>query len=453
MNTPIADFVRAYAEKNPARFHMPAHKGRAILGCEALDITEIDGADDLSASHGIIAESEKNAASLFGVGHTFYSCEGSTLAIKAMLALAVQGAKKGTVPTVLAARNAHRAFVFAAALLDIHVAWLYPKASAHLCECPITPTDLESALRTSEAPVAACYVTSPDYLGNRLDIAGLSAVCKRYGVPLLVDNAHGAYLAFLSPSEHPIALGATMCCDSAHKTLPALTGGAYLHISADAPAIYAQNARSLLSVFSSTSPSYLILQSLDLCNAILSSDYPKALAHTIEKLTAVKQKLRENGWTLPDGEPLKLTLPTRAYGYSGHELASYLSEHHIFIEFHDDAYAVLMLSPANTDAEIEHLCSVLCALPKKTPLASLSHPIPAPASPAMTMRKALLASKERIPTQAAIGRICAIPTLSCPPAIPIVLCGERITGETAALLSLYGMDAVDVVTEDEEPAK
>ena len=115
----------------------------------------------------------------------------------------------------------------------------------------------------------AFYLTSPDYLGGMQDIAALSAVCDAHGVPLLVDNAHGAYLRFLpGGSRHPIDLGAAACCDSGHKTLPVLTGGAYLHLGPKAPVQEESTVRSALALFGSTSPSYLILQSLDACNRL-----------------------------------------------------------------------------------------------------------------------------------------------------------------------------------------
>ena len=120
------------------------------------------------------------------------------------------------------------------------------------------------------------YVTSPDYLGGVQELPALAAVCRAQGVPLLVDNAHGAYLRFLPQNCHPIAQGAAMCCDSAHKTLPVVTGGAYLHLAHDAPVQDEAAVRGALALFGSTSPSYLILQSLDACNAVLAGDYPPA---------------------------------------------------------------------------------------------------------------------------------------------------------------------------------
>ena len=226
MNTPIVDFVRRFAEEKRTRFHMPGHKGSPRLGYETMDITEVAGADVLSCPTGIIAESEENATALFGTAHTFYATEGATLAICAMLRLVLNDAKAGSPPTVLAGRNAHKAFLYGAGLLGFNVQWLYPEREGHLCACSLSPEEVESALVSCTEKPLAVYLTSPDYLGNVLDIAGISAVCRRFDVPLLVDNAHGAYAKFLSPSRHPIDLGATMCADSAHKTLPVVTGGA-----------------------------------------------------------------------------------------------------------------------------------------------------------------------------------------------------------------------------------
>ena len=283
MNTPVVDFVRRYAQQRTTRMHMPGHKGRGPLGCEERDITEIAGADELYEAEGIIAQSEANATQLFGTARTYYSTEGSSQCIRAMLHLALQmrPAKAGR-PVLLAARNAHKALLYAAALLDFDIQWLWPApdAAGALCTCPVEPEALSSALdelsAESRTPFGV-YLTSPDYLGFVQDVAGLSAVCHAHGLPLLVDNAHGAYLHFLKEgSRHPIQLGADLCCDSAHKTLPVLTGGAYLHLG---PSVQADEAavRNALALFGSTSPSYLILQSLDAANAVLADSFREKL--------------------------------------------------------------------------------------------------------------------------------------------------------------------------------
>ena len=229
MKTPIVDFVDSYMSSHISRFHMPGHKGRDHLGFERYDITEIGGADTLYSADGIILESENNASKLFGTAHSFYSTEGASLAIKAMLALACSGCNGR--PLIFAARNSHKSFVYACALLDADVKWMYSSSTKHLCECMISAEGVRETLETSNKKPCAVYITSPDYLGNIADVMGIAEVCHSYDVPLLVDNAHGAYLKFLPESCHPIDEGADMCCDSAHKTLPVLTGGAYLHIS------------------------------------------------------------------------------------------------------------------------------------------------------------------------------------------------------------------------------
>ena len=142
ISTPICDFVRDYAAKRPARLHMPGHKGRGPLGFEALDITEIDGLGSLYAPGGIVTDSEENASRLFGT-RTFYSAEGCSLAIRAMLCLALRGAAR---PRVLAGRNAHRAFLSAAALLDVDVTWLHPKPDDAYHAFTVDPADVATAL-------------------------------------------------------------------------------------------------------------------------------------------------------------------------------------------------------------------------------------------------------------------------------------------------------------------
>ena len=243
MDTPIFDFITAYRNSAPVRLHMPGHKGRALLGVEERDLTEISGADSLYEASGIIAESEANASALFGCP-TFYSTEGSSQCIRAMLFLAMQHAQNaGKHPKILAARNAHKTFLSAAALLDLDVCWLFGETPSYLSANP-SPAVIEAAIER-EAP-SALYLTSPDYLGAVVDLAPIAKLCHARGVLLLVDNAHGAYLRFLTPSRHPIDLGADLCCDSAHKTLSALTGSAYLHVSSARSELAAEAKDALL---------------------------------------------------------------------------------------------------------------------------------------------------------------------------------------------------------------
>ena len=292
------------------------------------------------------------------------------------------------------------------------------------------------------------FITSPDYLGNLSDVLRISEACRKCGVPLLVDNAHGAYLNFLSPSLHPIALGADMCCDSAHKTLPCLTGGAYLHISKSAPKKYLASARRMLSIFASTSPSYLTLESLDLCNAYLSCGYEKKLADTVSRIGGVKSKLSSLGFSVLKTEPLKIVIDANEYGYTGFEIADRLSSYGIEAEFFDGEYLVLMATPENDVSDYERLCKALTSLPVRKPIPKKKINIRIDTPKRMSIRDAVFAEHEIIPARLAIGRICASPTVSCPPAVPIAVSGEVITEEAVSLFERYKINEIEVVKND-----
>ena len=438
MNTPVADFVQRYAKAGTARLHMPGHKGRCFLGCEPWDLTEIPGADALYQADGIIAESEANAAALFGARRTCYSTEGSSQCIRAMLYLAV--AASGS-HTVVAARNVHRAFVSAAALLDLEIRWLWPEESRSLCGCPISPAQLEETLHSLPEPPAAVYLTSPDYLGGMAEIPALAQVCHQHGTLLLVDNAHGAYLRFLQPSLHPLDLGADLCCDSAHKTLPVLTGGAYLHLSPTAPAQLAPLAKSALGLFGSTSPSYLTLASLDLCNRYLAEGYPQRLAEAVERLAELRERLTAAGWRVEPSDPLRVTVAAPR-GVTGQELAGQLRRQGAECEYADRDFLVLMATPENTPEELAQAAAALgqCpgeANPPQLPLARGER--------ACSIRQAAFAPRETVDAAHSLGRVCGLPTVGCPPAIPIAVSGERITPEALALFAYYGIEQVEVL--------
>ena len=443
MTTPIADFVRNYAASGTSRLHMPGHKGIGPLGCEHLDITEVHGADALYEAEGIISQSEANAAVLFGSGRTVFSTEGSSQCIRAMLYLALTNRPKGVKPVVVAARNVHKAFVYAAALLDLEVVWLAPEGDARsLCSCSITAETLERTLSGMDAPPCAVYVTSPDYLGGRADIAALAQVCHAHGTVLAVDNAHGAYLHFLPEPTHPLDLGADICCDSAHKTLNVLTGGAYLHISKNAPRGFAKNAKSAMALFGSTSPSYLIMASLDLCNRYLAENFSTQLTGCVEKLDALRRKLTQHGWQVEDTDPLRVTVNAPA-GVTGLALADRLRGHGVECEYADPEFLVFMATPSNTQEDFDR---VVNALGINTAPAAVRAPLPvAIGEQAVSIRQALFSPHETIPVSEGLGRICASPTVSCPPAIPIAVSGEVIGKEAMALFHHYGVETLDVL--------
>lgn len=427
---------------------MPGHKGVPFLGCEGYDITEIGGADELYCPNGIILESEKNASKLFGTARTVYSAGGSSQSINAMLFLAYSKAEKdGTRSFVLAGRNAHKSFIYAAAKLNIDVEWIYPQNSKDICSCVITPEMLQNALAKLNKKPFAVFVTSPDYLGKMTDIRGLSKICRQYDIPLLVDNAHGAYTAFLEKNAHPIHLGADICCDSAHKTLPVLTGGGYLHIANDDRFGFADGAVRAMEIFGSTSPSYLILSSLDLCNKYISEDIKKDLCDCVKKAAKIKKLMKKIG--IPDisDEPLKITADFSEFTAPEGGFSQYFRDCGIEYEYADGENTVFMLSPQNSDEDFQKLESAFKNLPLGIRNTSREILPIFPARRAMSVRDAVFSQSEETDVFCALDRVCASPTVSCPPAVPIAVSGEIINEDHIRLFKRYGINKIAVVTE------
>lgn len=415
------------------------------MSMECMDITEVAGADSLYEADGIIAQSEANASALFGCG-TFYSTEGASQCIRAMLYLVLLYAKQhGRKPLIAAGRNAHTTFLTGAALLDVDVQWLYPRTSASYLSCDLTADELNAYLGNADEKPVAVYLTSPDYLGNVVDIASMADICHKHDVLLAVDNAHGAYLKFLPDSLHPIDLGADLCCDSAHKTLPALTGAAYLHLSAKMNRAVGMQVKNAMMVFGSTSPSYLILQSLDAVNLYLET-YPQRLRGFVSRVQALKDNLNRHGYCLYGNEPLKVTIDAKAYGYTGTQIAEYIRGFNMEPEFADQGYLVLMLTPEITGDSLDQLEQVLCRLPSKEAIEA-----PAPqfirCEPILSIREAMLSDSETLPVEQCLGRVLAVPSVGCPPAVPILVCGEMITEQAISGLSYYDITSCRVVKE------
>ncbi len=440
MTTPLADFLKAYAGAPWARLHMPGHKGRLrgpLAQAAPFDITEIEGADSLFEAEGVLRESEENAAALYGSGLTCYSAGGSTLCIQTMVALTC-----GPGDRILAGRNAHHSFLNACALLDVLPEWILPRYNDSFgVSGELTPEAVADALqRWPDAK--AVYVTSPDYLGCVSDIRAIGELCRRAGKPLLVDNAHGAHLRFTREDRHPLTLGASLCCDSAHKTLPVLTGGAYLHVSRDYP-LERELVKSRMGLFGSTSPSYLILLSLDLCNAYLAGQARSDFSRLEE---AVQMLCGELGLRpiSPRWDFSKLTLDAWARGMSGEELAGFLRSRGIECEYAARRHTVLMLSPGNSPEDWARLRAALEALPAGEPLREEAEPFRLPER-VLTPRRALFAPQERVPVDDALGRIAGETRIKCPPGVPVVAAGEKIGKDTQKILKISGIPAINVI--------
>ncbi len=450
MNTPIYNFLLEYSISSPLRMHMPGHKGIGTLGCEKLDLTEICGADNLFSPAEIIKESEDNATQLFDTAKTVFSTGGSTLSIQTMLHL-VSKRKSGERPIIIAVRNVHTAFINACILLDIEVKWIFPTYSENsIMSGEITTLDIERAIFSCEEKPCAMYITSPDYLGKIRDISGISALCHKKGFPLIVDNAHGGYLHFLEKSLHPIQLGADICCDSAHKTLPVLTGGGYLHISKDSKfaEVWAENVKGSMSVFGSTSPSYLIMSSLDLCNNYLFTEIKGKLSKLIPLVEDIKKEL-SNYFEVCHSDPLRIVLNTLNSGLYGYEVADILRRGKIECEHSDESFIIFLLSSETTENDLIKLKNSLVSIRQPKIRLQNSNDLyidyQLSCKSVMSIREAALSENEIIPLENAEGRISAKSEFTCPPGVPVIVPGEIINNKIIKILKNYGISAVNVV--------
>ena len=313
---------------------------------------------------------------------------------------------------------------------------------------------VDSSLK-ADRRIRAVYVTSPDYAGNLCDIAGMAVVCRRAGVPLLVDNAHGSHLGAFE--RHPLALGAAMTADSAHKTLPVLTGGAWLHIRPGAP-VSRVEAKAAMALFGSTSPAFPVLASLDLARRWWEESGPaafRALAERVEALRraadasgVVRAAFSERPAALRD--PVRLVLDGAPGGVSGEALGAYLRARGCEPEYTDSRYAILIPTPFNTEEEFARLERAL----RELPAARLSVGAAAGFTPfladerpeaVLSPRDALLRPAETVPVGEAAGRIAARSVCPCPPGIAAAVPGERLSPALARMLEIAGFSQIVVL--------
>lgn len=438
-------FLKTYTEQNFSRFHMPGHKGNysplnQLSVISKYDITEIAGADVLGSPTGILREMEERASSLYGTQYSVISTQGSTLCIQTMLALVAHKGSK-----VLANRNCHVAFIHACTLLNIKPVWLYPAYfSQDGFAMHLSAQEIEQEIKKNP-DVVAVYLTSPDYYGQQADIQVIAEICKRHSIPLLVDNAHGAHLKFLETNLHPIALGATMCCDSLHKTLPALTGTALLHVQ-DKTITYSQ-IKSAMALFASTSPSYLLLLSIDLCLSYLEEKACDDFAIFGKNMIDFKNKCIQIGIDLINNtDSTKLCLWNTCLDIPCDQLEREFWLAKIIPEFIGTETSIFMASPFNHEADFNRLYLFLkkhvrnISIKKKKKSYTM-----AKAMQIYPFNEAMHKEWEEIPASDCLGRISGETRFACPPGIPVVLPGECIQEDIFGFIKKAGNPTINVL--------
>lgn len=422
-------------------FHTPGHKNKnKIINQKIyqLDYTELPDTDSLYESNDVIKSAEKNMSIIYNTESTIFSAGGCTLCIQTMLKLAVPYGGK-----VIASRMIHKSAVNTMSLLNAEIVWIMPQIEKDTNNwTQITAEEIEEQLNNH--PDTSCvYITSPDYYGHIADIKQISIVCKKHHVPLLVDNAHGSHLKFLSKDIHPITLGADMCADSIHKTLPVLTGGALLHISNKK---YIHKAKSEMSIFGSTSPSYPIMASIDLCSYWLNKNGKKAFCDLEKDILKIKEQAKKKG-LLDESEtsdPIRISINTAKVGLSGHKAAEYFRKNGIEPEMSDNEHVVFIATPMNSKKELLKLKKAIKNIPQKEPI-KLTQPILSIPKLNKSLHESIFGNFEQIDVKKSLGRTSARTVCPCPPGIPVLVPGEIINENSIKILVDYGIFLIDVL--------
>ena len=430
--TPLYDAIRAYAGQNPARFHMPGHKGSflpvpELQSIAPLDVTEVEPTGDLFSGGEPFDQAQALWARHFGMEDCLFLTGGSTLGLHAALALFCRPGDH-----VLIDRGCHRAVYNAMALLDLEPVYLpRPWRAGEGIAGPISPQDVENLL-DSHPNIKTVCITSPTYSGVLSDVAELSHLIHARGGKLIVDGAHGAHLPFLGVDAFS-GCDALIC--SAHKTLPALGQSALLFTNGVDP----RRVRQMTSVFGSSSPSYPMMISLDCARDYLEGEGAEEYRRVARRTAALRAAFP----SLQEGElrldPTRLTLTSP----DGNALARALEGENIWPEMADSGHVVLILTAQDREEDLNRLEEALERHRDLLGAPPILPPPPLP-QPACSLREALFAPVERLPLSDCLGRVAAGQLAPYPPGVPVVAPGEVILEKELAYLKEIGYNNLDV---------
>ena len=433
----LEEALRALSASDIYPFHMPGHKRRTDLagGAAAIDITEIDGFDDLHCAEGLLLEAQQRAAAFYGAKRTFYLVNGSTSGIlAAVCACARPGGE------IIAARNSHRSLFHAARLRELSVHWAMPdhaegEAAKAGINGPVSAEKIEGLLREHPG-TCAVFVTSPTYDGIVSDISAIADAAHRAGAVLIVDAAHGAHFG-LHPDfpENACGQGADVVVHSLHKTLPSLTQTALLHLCSDR--VSPDRIGEWLRILMTSSPSYVMMASMDSCIRLLEKEGEELFSAFASRLKAFRKEAKAwKTFRLPEtDDPSRLLIGTGNSGLTGRELAEIFRRvYHLEPEMEAAGYVLMLTSIADTDEGFIRLAAAMRELEEKyVPQAEAaqtgalvpgSEELP---ETAMTIAEAMDAPARAVSFAESAGKICAEFLYQYPPGIPLLAPGEKIT--------------------------
>ena len=441
-NETLQETLGTYARENPARFHMPGHKGRGLSGfwrdeLQLWDVTELSNTDNLHAPQGAIAGAQNSMAQAYGAKSSFFVVNGGTNAVQAMI-LALEEEDK-----LLLARDCHRSAVSGAALRGIETSYISPRYDeTRGLLGMVTPEDLDLALTQTSA--TAVLITTPNAYGLCADVAGLAEAAHRHGALLMIDGAHGAHYPFSETLPHSLGGHADLFVHSQHKTMDALTQAASLHLGECR--ISPERLRRALAMTETTSPSYLLMASLDWSVYMARRrDWTGQVSRCIrleEQIEAI-----EGFWVFHDPigigvferDRTRIVVDVTQRGYTGYEAQASLEENNIYLEMADARRLVLITTPNDEPGWYEQLLKALADLPKRTPRKNTNRGEEirfAANEQKMRIREATFAKTQAITLQKAESRVAAEPIGIYPPGIALVMPGEVIDRRAIEYLSL-----------------
>lgn len=455
-NTPVYSAIKAYTDTAPLPFHMPGHKlGKGIpegfLGkIEKLDLTEIPGTDNLHAPTGAVKKAQELAAEAFGARKSFFLVNGSTVGLHAAIAAMCRPGQR-----LIAGRDCHSSVINGMLLAGVKPYYILPEYSAEFgINTGVTVSAVKKAL--DDAPDAVgVLLTRPNYYGVCSDVAAIAKLVHAHGKLLAVDEAHGSHLSFNRRlPAGAMESGADICIQSAHKTLPAFTQGAFLHVGSERADL--ERLQYFLDMFQTTSPSYIIMAYLDIARAVMQKYGKSLLDGLLDALDVCSAEMASSGIKilakadLPgfDHDMTRITANTAAIGISGYNAEKLLRERHKIQVEMSDLYNIVCISTIADDWEsIEQLFTALTGLERygvpdrASELLSLTGKKGFPAFTGLSLPadviepyEILNAQFEKIPLTGASGRVSRDIVSPYPPGIAFVCPGEKFCRERIEIL-------------------
>lgn len=457
----LYDRLSEYSASDYYGFHMPGHKRRPVAGAGLpyeIDITEIEGFDDLHHPAGILKEAQELAAEVYGSEETRFLVNGSTVGIlSAILGCTDKGDR------ILVARHCHKSIYHGICMNELRPVYLYPEFSEDLhLNTDISVSAVKAALM-EYSDIRAVVIVSPTYDGVISDVKGIAELVHEYGIPLIVDEAHGAHLGFHPYfEENALAKGADVVIHSVHKTLPSLTQTALLHVQGDI--VDRSRIFRYLDMLQSSSPSYVLMASIDNCIHLLREQSERIFEPYVMRLKSLRKKLRGlRNLKLLETECYdwsKIVISVKGQGMTGKELYQILLErYHLQMEMAAGTYVIAMTSVGDTEEGFARLARALYeidaeieerkvgekgnsgCITRNQDAESMMGRLPVNEQ-IMTSAAAFEirdqgSGAEWVRWQEAAGRISAEYAYLYPPGSPLIVPGERVSAEAVSALCHY----------------